>query len=147
MPAVATKAFGTIDIESKDIINFKDGFFGFQDYHTFALLAEGEDSTFQWLQSTEDSNLAFIVISPDVFLKEKYIPDVSSVELEPIGLKSIEECHILLIVTIPESHPEKMTANLQGPVLLNIKEGLGRQVISMNEKHTVRYPILDQMEG
>lgn len=136
-----------MELGSDDLIHFAEGFFGFQEYHHYVLLTESEDSTFHWLQSTEEPGLAFIVIKPEIFLKEPYLPEVSAVDLEYLQVSSVKECMIYLIVTIPENHPEKMTANLQGPVLINLEKRIGKQAISMNEKHSVRYPILDQMEG
>ncbi|HNJ03020.1 MAG TPA: flagellar assembly protein FliW [Leptospiraceae bacterium] len=52
-----------------------------------------------------------------------------------------------MIVTIPENDPESMTANLQGPVLINKTTKQGRQAISMNEKHVVRLPVLSQVDA
>jgi flagellar assembly factor FliW len=87
------------------------------------------------------------VIQPDVFLKSAYSPEVLSGELEALSVKKPGDCAIYLIVTIPENEPQKMTANMQGPVLINAEKKIGRQVISINDKHLVRVPILEQMEG
>ena len=51
-----------------------------------------------------------------------------------------------VIVTIPED-PSKMTANLQGPVIINIEKKLGKQAISINEKYDVKYPMLTEMDA
>ena len=49
----------------------------------------------------------------------------------------------MTIVTIPNDNPQKMTANLQGPVVINPKNGKAKQFISKNENHPVRKMILD----
>ena len=48
-------------------------------------------------------------------------------------------------MTIP-SNPSEMTANLQGPVIINPEKRLGRQVISLSDKYNVRHRILDEMK-
>lgn len=147
MQELATKAFGTIEVHPTQIIHFPEGLYGFADYHEFALLEDREDSPFKWLQSTEESTLAFIIIQPDLFLKDPYIPEISRSELETLQVSSISGCVIFVIVTIPEGHPEKMTANLQGPVLINREKKIGRQAISTKDTHLLRFPILEKMDG
>lgn len=147
MLELATKAFGTIEINPEQIIRFTDGLLGFHEYKEFALLDESEEHPFKWLQSMEESSLAFVVIQPELFMKEPFRPEISRSDLELLQVDSVEECLILVIVTIPEKNPEKMTANLQGPILINKKEKNGRQVISTNDSHILRYPILEQLDG
>lgn len=147
MPTLATKALGQVNLEPGEIIHFPEGLIGFQEYREFALLRDREESPFLWLQSVEESTLAFVVVRPEVFAGDRYSPRISSSDLEKVQVKQLSECEILSIVTIPENQPEKMTANLQGPVLINAEKRVGRQVISNDEKHSVRVPILEMMEA
>ena len=147
MPELATKAFGKINIEYDQIIDFPEGIFGFNDHVQFALIEESEDTPFKWLQSVMEEEIAFIVIQPELFMTDKYTPEISKSDLELIQADSIEECVVLTIVTIPENNPEKMTANLQGPILINKSCKIGRQLISNNANHLVRVPILEQLGG
>jgi flagellar assembly factor FliW len=142
-----TKAFGRIEVTTQDIFIFPDGLIGFQGLHEFALLDDGDESPFKWLQSTENSSLAFILMEPELFLNEKYTPAIAHAELEIVKAASLAECLVYAIITIPADNPEKMTANLQGPVLLNISKKIGRQVISNNDDHPVRYSILENLEA
>ena len=146
MPELTTKAFGTITIEKDQILEFPEGIFGFNDHLQFALIEEGEDNPFKWLQSTSDKEIAFIVIQPELFIND-YAPEILSGDLELVQAGSLEDCTVLVIVTIPEKQPEKMTANLQGPILINRTTKQGRQSISNNIKHLVRVPILEQLDG
>jgi flagellar assembly factor FliW len=143
MVEIRTKAFGTITIPPEEVIRFPEGLYGFTGFTDFVILKENEDSSFQWLQSTTEPDLAFIVIESEIILKDSYIPQISQTDKDALGIKETNEARILLIVTIPEHHPERMTANLQGPLIIKTSERTGRQIISMNDTHTVRYPILD----
>jgi flagellar assembly factor FliW len=143
-----TKALGTIDVIPEQILNFPDGLFGFREHTEFALLEESSDSPFKWLQSVKDRELAFIVMQPELFMKkEGYRPVIAQADLFSLGVEKIDECLVLVIVTIPHDKPESMTANLQGPVLINTKRKLGRQAISNQEAHKVRVSIMEQLEG
>ena len=76
-----------------------------------------------------------------------YKPYVLAMELQSLKVEAVEECEVFLIVTIPGDSPEKMTANLQGPILMNRSNRLARQVISMDESHLVRVPIMELLEA
>ncbi len=147
MSTLATKALGKVEINPDEIIEFPEGLFGFHEFRRFALLAESSESVFKWLQSAEEPGLAFVVIEPELFLRTPYKPDPAPGELEALEVQRAADCMIYVIVTIPENNPQKMTANLQGPILINIEKKLGRQVISHQEGHRVRVSILEQLEG
>ena len=147
MALLATKAFGEIEVSPANIIQFPEGLFGFHEHREFALLDEQkDDSPFAWLQSTADATLAFIIIDPALFMKD-YQPEVARGDLETLGATAVADCSVFLIVTIPADHPEQMTANLQGPVLISADRKTGRQVISNNNAHEVRVSILEMLEG
>ena len=146
MSVLTTKALGQVEIAPDDIVRFPEGLFGFPDVHEFIVLKENDDSPFSWLQSTKDPQLAFVLIVPELFLTD-YRPQLAPGDLDIFETERIEDCVTYLIVTIPENQPEKMTANLQGPVLIHNERKVGRQVISHHSKHFVRVPILEQLEG
>ncbi|ABJ77360.1 flagellar assembly protein FliW [Leptospira borgpetersenii] len=138
---IQTKPFGKMQISEKQILSFPEGLLGFEDYKKFALIEEEEESVFKWLQSVEEVDLAFVVIPPSLFKKE-YKPLISEQELQGIGITDLEDGLMLVIVTVPGEDPALMTANMQGPILINKKTLLGKQFISRNESHSVREKIL-----
>ena len=141
---IKTRPFGEISIDERQIISFPEGILGFDYIKTFALIdSEGEHSPFKWLQACDEESIAFIIIRPTDFI-ENYAPDIPQGDIEFVGAVSLDELLIFSIVTIPED-PSKMTANLQGPIIINPKNQLGRQAISMSERYFVRHRILDEM--
>ena len=146
MSVLTTKAMGQVEIAPGEILNFPEGLFGFSDAREFAVLAEKGDSPFLWLQCVTDPELAFVIIEPDLFLSD-YRPQLAPGDLDVLQTDRLEDLTIYVIVTIPEKHPEKMTANLQGPIMLHKSTRIGRQVISHHNKHHVRVAILEQLEG
>ncbi|TGK03066.1 flagellar assembly protein FliW [Leptospira langatensis] len=142
MVEIQSKPFGKIKVSERQLIKFPEGLLGFSNYKSFALIEEDEESVFKWLQSVDEVDLAFVVIPPSLFKKE-YKPLLSSEEISQIGLQDVLEALILVIVTIPNDDPASMTANLQGPILINKQELTGRQFVSRNEIHSVREKILE----
>ncbi|RME89573.1 MAG: flagellar assembly protein FliW [Candidatus Hydrogenedentota bacterium] len=143
---IGTKAFGQKEIDSKSILHFPEGIFAFEEYHKFVILPHKKGSQFFWLQSLDEPSLAFLTLRPHDIL-EKYEPELLPDSLSLIELDSWEKAQIYCIVTIPPNQPEKMTVNLQGPILINPKKGLGGQFISADEKHLVRMPVLEIIES
>lgn len=145
MKTMGTKAFGTIEIDTDTIYSFRDGLYGFVDETEFALIEGKNDSPFIWLQSTTNEHLAFILIDP-LMLMNEYRPLVIRSDIDALQVSEITDCRIFVIVTIPQNAPEEMTVNLQGPILLNQKLKIGRQVISDDDKHGVRISALKLIE-
>lgn len=145
MVELKTKFFGTKQISEDQIIRFPEGIYGFSEEKSFFLFKEKEESPFYWLQSVENEDLAFVIMEPNVIIKN-YMPSILKQDLEHLKVESLEQCKIFAILTIPENHPEEMTINLQGPILINFKEKLGKQVISLDDNHGVRMKVLDLME-
>ncbi|MCB1190387.1 MAG: flagellar assembly protein FliW [Leptospiraceae bacterium] len=141
-----TKALGKIEISQKQLICFPEGLLGFEDYRYFALVEENEDTPFKWLQSSEDSNLAFIVTQPELFVPD-YEPLILESELSIIKIDHIKEGVILAILNVPSNDPMKMTANLQGPIVINPKLLLGKQCISLNENHLVKTNVFEKVSS
>jgi flagellar assembly factor FliW len=142
---IQTRPFGEIEIEERQIIDFPDGIPGFDYLKKFVLLdTVDEKSPLKWLQAFDEPELAFIIIRPVDFMRE-YELAVSMNDIEAVGAEGAENLLVFAIVTIP-SNPSDMTANLQGPVIINPDKRLGRQVISLSDKYNVRHRILDEMK-
>ena len=139
---VLTKPYGEIEIEEKQVVTFPRGLFGFEELRGFALL-DATQPPFYWLQSLERVEVAFVLMDP-LFFRPDYTPDVDGAELEEIGITPDGEGLVFCIVTIPENSSQ-MTANLQGPLILNPRTHVGRQSISANPRWGVRHVILDEL--
>jgi flagellar assembly factor FliW len=96
------------------------------------------------LQCVDDGKLAFVIIEPLSFMFE-YDLEIADSDAEFIGLTKVDDAVIYVIVSIP-ANPKDMTANLQGPLVINVKTRKGRQIISNNNRHSVKARILDEME-
>ncbi|RMH54943.1 MAG: flagellar assembly protein FliW [Candidatus Hydrogenedentota bacterium] len=142
---IRLKTGDEVEIPEGNILRVVDGLLGFPDLEEYALVPHGGESPFFWLQSVREEGLAFIVIDPRLFVPD-YLPKVSSDDLAAVELERIEEAVVLAVVVIPED-PRKMTANLQGPLIINPRKRLARQVISQDPQHPIRYYIVPQEDS
>jgi len=139
---VLTKPYGEIDIDERQKVSLPFGLFGFEQLREFVLL-DAAQQPFYWLQSMEAPAVAFVLIDPLAF-RPDYAPEVDPQELAEIGVDCPEDLLVLVIVTIPDVETG-MTANLQGPLLLNRRTHVGRQSISTNPRWGVRHAILEEV--
>jgi len=139
---VNTKAYGPLDLDERQRIHFPAGILGFETLKDYVLF-DAAQAPFYWLQSMEVVEIAFVLINPRVF-RPDYTLEVDPSELEEIGITSQEEVLDFAVVTVPED-PTEMTANLQGPIIINRATRLGRQGISTNPGRQLRHPILEEL--
>jgi flagellar assembly factor FliW len=141
---IHTKPFGEIEVDKKQIIDFPDGILGFDFIKKFVILDSDDNTPFKWMQAYSEPDLAFIIIQP-VYFKPDYELNISQSDIEAVEAEDASSLIVFSIVTIP-ANPSDMTANLQGPIIINSKKKLGRQVISLSDKYYVKHKILDEMK-
>ncbi len=139
-----TKPFGEIEVDERQMVDFPEGIPGFDHIKKYAVLDSREKSPFKWLQAVDEPDLAFVIIRPADFMGE-YELVVSQGDVEAVGAVDAGELLVFAIVTIPSDYRD-MTANLQGPVIINPRKRVGKQAISLSEKYRVKHRILDELE-
>lgn len=138
-----TKNFGEIEIDEQKIIDFPEGLLGFEEEKQFVIInTEDEENPFQWLQSVTNPNLAFVIINP-FFVYPNYDIVIPKTAQERLKIQNKKDLIIYSIVVVPENI-EKMTANLLGPVIININEKLGKQVILDDNRYSTKHYIFKQ---
>ena len=141
---IDTKAYGQVDIDERQRIDMPLGLYGFDGLTEFVLM-DARQRPFYWLQSVEVREVAFVLMDPKV-MRPDYRADPDPTDLEALGLVGPEDERYLefAIVTIPDDRQD-MTANLQGPIIINKESRMGRQCISRNDTWHVRHNILEEM--
>jgi flagellar assembly factor FliW len=139
---VLTKAYGTIEVNERQKITFPSGLFGFESLKDYVLL-DAPEQPFYWLQSMDEENTAFILIDPFIF-RPDYEMDISNEELLPIGITESEKAVIFSIVTIPPDN-SPMTANLQGPLVINRDSRLGIQAVLTDSRWKTKHDIMAEL--
>jgi flagellar assembly factor FliW len=139
---LATKAYGPIEVDERQKIRFPQGLFGFESFKDYVLL-DAERQPFYWLQSLEVQELAFILVNPFLF-RPDYEVNIGNEELTEIGITEPGKALIFSIVTIP---PEggAMTANLQGPLVINRDTRQGRQAVLADSRWKTKHNLMAEL--
>ncbi len=135
-----TKHHGVKEYKDEDVITFKKGLPGFEDFKKYILFKVEENELFNILHSIENEELGLIVISPFELIKY-YEFKLSDGKLNELKITSPEEVMVLNTVTL-STKLENITTNLKAPIIINIKERLGEQIILDNEKYKIKHPLL-----
>ena len=137
---VNTTRFGTLEINEKDIITFPEGLVGFAAFKRFFIYNNKKKMPFFWLHSVDNPNLAFVICDPLIFFPD-YKVQVRKQELSILNLE--DESHLITCTIISISHnPFRMTANLQGPLVINTQNMIAKQVVLVDGNYTTRHTIL-----
>ena len=141
---IKSNRFGVIDVKDDRITNFKDGLLGFPEMKHFILVDDPADLTlpFKWLMSVETPDLAFLVTDPGIFFKD-YVFDLSEEDRNKIDAKTEDDVSVITLLTVP-ADPKKITANLRGPLVINWRTLVGRQVILKDTDYTTKHYIFIQ---
>ncbi len=135
-----SKVHGEMEYEENNIITFNKGIPGFSDLKNFILLDLQEYEPFKLLQSLENDEISLIVTSPYEFFND-YEIKLSEETIKNLKIDSPEQVNIITTVTL-NSDVKKITANLQGPIVINTSNNLGEQIILDNSKYKVKSPLI-----
>ena len=136
---VKTKTMGTVNVDESQIVSFPNGLYGFEEYHKYAII-EAEYKPFYWLQWLDEQNLAFIIVDPFLIVND-YELDIDDRTLCEIGIDSPGDVILFAIITVP-ADGSAVTANLQGPIVINRKNRTALQVILSDSKWTTKHNII-----
>lgn len=137
-----TKYHGFIDYKEEDIIHFEKGIPGFEHLKKFIIFPVEDNEVFSVFNSIEDENTGIIVVSPFT-VKKHYEVKLEEEQIKRLKIEKEEDVLILNTVTL-NSDINKITTNLRAPIIINIKEKLGEQIILNKEEYKVKHPIFKE---
>jgi flagellar assembly factor FliW len=135
---IATKTRGKVDVSEKQRLFFPEGLFGFEEFTDYALI-DSEYEPFLWLQSLQESTLAFLVADP-FLVRSDYEADIDEQSLAKIKVTSPSQVLVLAILTVASS-PAPVTINLQGPLVVNKATNTCLQAVLSDPRWTTRHPV------
>ena len=137
--SVVTNLFGKIDVDESDVLDFREGLLGFSLCRRWLLIAGKKPGT-AWLQSVDHGSLAFMLIDPFTTF-EGYTAHLGPAEIAQLDARDPAQIAVFAIVTLPSTDAPETTANLRGPVVINVKARLGAQVLAGEGTWSVRQPL------
>ena len=129
-------------------ILFEQGLPGFEELQYFTLAKPLEEAPFYSLNSTDKEEISFLVINPFQFAQtyEFTLPDFVQ---ETLAINDPADIVVFTIVNCREGLT-KGTVNLKAPIIINIKDRKGVQLVLDNHPYSVKEPLknlLLQSEG
>jgi flagellar assembly factor FliW len=135
---VQTSRFGPLEVDEQRLITFPSGVLGFPQSKAYALVQTGEGSLFYWLQAIDRADLAFVVCDPRLFVTDYRTP-LRAEEMGLLGLDSADGSQVFVIVNKVD---DLLTGNLQGPLVVNVKSRVARQLVLSDKRYSTRQPLM-----
>lgn len=131
---------------SNEII-LPQGLIGFGEYHRAELLYMPDHLPFLWMKLHGPETLHFIVIEPGGIVPG-YEPEIFDEDAAQLDLRDAAEAMILNIVTLKRQNPVEASANLIGPLVVNRRTRIGRQlVISNYSRYSAHHALIEKPQA
>ena len=140
---ISTIRFGEVEVPDDKVIKMSGGVLGFPETDRYVMLDHEPGSPFRWLQSADRPELAFVVADPLAFFPD-YRIQVKKEELADLDVQAPEDLTILVILSL-RGEPKDMTANLQGPLIVNTRNMTGRQLVLREGKYTTKHNLFPDL--
>jgi len=122
------------------------GLIGLPKLNNFSISLEENSWPFMTMKASEQQNLHFVVIDPGTVIPD-YEIELSDEDAEFLDIKSAVDAMVLNIVTVHSLHPQFVTVNLVGPIVINRHTGVGKQIIVMSwDRASATYTLIDERE-
>jgi flagellar assembly factor FliW len=137
------------DLEAPAANSFSlpEGLIGFERYKQAELLYQPDHLPFLWLKlSCPADVMHFIVIEPGGIVPG-YEPELFEEHAVALDLTGSSEAMILNIVTLKNQNPLEATANLVGPIVINRRTRVGRQVVISNySRYSTHHSLVEKTQ-
>ncbi|HBF4292309.1 TPA: flagellar assembly protein FliW [Clostridioides difficile] len=121
-------------------ITLKKGILGFENLKEYELLDIENEDILKEFNSTEEDCIGFIVVSPFEIIKEYEIV-LNQETIEKLEVKSPNDIMLLNIITVGQTL-EESTVNIKAPIVINVRNNCGMQIILQDEEYSIWHPLL-----
>ena len=138
---VETTRFGRLLVSESSTLTILDGLLAFEGLCDYCLIDHKPGSPFRWLQSLIEPSLAFVVVNPHLFFQE-YNFMLGEADQERLQITALEDIALLTLVTISK---EQVTTNLVGPLVINTRRQIGKQLVLSDTRYKTRHSLVPLM--
>jgi len=143
---VNTMSFGELKIDPQDVYEFPRGIPGFEDNQRYIIVQPDPTLPFCYIQSVEESSITLLVCNPFIFF-EDYDFQLTEANQQELNILEENDVAVWSVVTV-DKQQSGATVNLLAPIIVNIREKCGKQIILNNSdyqiKHKLSFPDSDQ---
>ena len=132
-----------LPVKSENLFHFPEGLPAFENVKEFIFLCKPDTRPFFFMHALNPPDLAFVCIDPFLICPE-YQPKISETDVKLLHLERPEDVFLAAIVTVTKDMRD-ITANIQGPIVINIRASMGKQIICEGQNYPVRYRVWDAL--
>jgi flagellar assembly factor FliW len=149
MQRITTAYFGQLEYTTASVWEFPLGIPGFEDEKAFVFVDQPSTRPLMFLQSLRTPDLCFIglpvgVLAPDYRLQPTN-DDLATLQL-PAGITPEIGRDVICLALVTVDQQVGPTANLHSPLMINIQNRLGVQIIQPETTYSLRHPIAVERE-
>jgi flagellar assembly factor FliW len=119
----------TTEVATASEVRLPMGLLGFEHFKEYLLVANPGEEPFLWFQVKDNGPFAFVVVNPFLIIPE-YQPDLPQADVSFLGIEDPEDALLFNIVTLHNGG--RATVNLKGPIVVNRRTNIGKQVVLAN---------------
>lgn len=127
----------TTPARTDGVVHFPHGLLGFPDARDY-LLSDGPGAGLFWLSGVDPGAPSFLLTDPFAHFEGLSL-ELTPSHVDEIAADGSTEVAVLA-VTVPNLETGTWTANLQGPVVINVAKALGAQVVLADQSLGVKRP-------
>ncbi len=127
-----------VTIDPETLFTFPLGIAGFEDCKRYKIFHEEGKNTVFWLQSVDDTEVMFPIVAPEA-LDIEYQIELSDEECALIGMQSVVDVAVVVIVYRDEAQGGRIAANARSPLVLNLKDRKGMQKVLQDVHPTLLF--------
>ena len=132
----------TTDTAAGNVIKLPEGLIGFPEHKSFELFYQDDQLPFRWMKLLGPETVHFVVIDP-AGLIPGYEPELFDEDAAALGITGPDDALVLNIVTVSHTEPVTATVNLIGPVIVNRRTSMAKQVVLSNHaRYDARFPLV-----
>ncbi len=137
---INTRYHGEREYKEQEVIYFKNGLPGFEKLKKFIFFPIEENGLFNILHSIEDEEIGIVTVSP-FEVSKNYEFRLDDDTIDKLKISSPEDIMVIVTVTL-HSKVESITVNMRAPIIINIKQKLGEQIILDNDSYSIKHPLI-----
>lgn len=134
------------EMPQRNSFTLPQGLIGFGNYTHAEIHYIPEHLPFLWLKLTaekETDSVHFVVLEPAGFIPG-YEPELFDEDASSLDLQDPSEVMLLNIVAMGNQQPVEASVNLVGPIVVNRRTRIGRQLVVSNyQRYSAHHPLAD----
>jgi flagellar assembly factor FliW len=129
-----------VEADGRRTVVFDEGLIGCPEWRRFLFEPDAAGPAIELLRSLDEPGVGLYVADPFAIMPE-YEIELSDDESAGLELADPGDALVLVVLTV-RSDPASVTANLLGPLVVNVRTGRGRQLVLAESGYSAQHPIV-----